>query len=78
MAFFMIFLFYKRWRWILLWATLWAGIISFAQVYVGVHYPIDVICGTIYGIFAGWIFAMLFKKLQPGFVQIGSVPTARS
>ncbi|HEY2581366.1 MAG TPA: phosphatase PAP2 family protein [Mucilaginibacter sp.] len=55
MASFMIFLFYKRWRWILLWGVLWAGAISFAQVYVGVHYPIDVFCGAIYGVFVGWL-----------------------
>ncbi len=64
MAFFMILLFYKRWRWIWLWAILWAGSISFAQVYVGVHYPIDVICGAIYGALVGWLFAFIFKKLQ--------------
>ena len=64
-AYFMVFLFYKRWRWILLWATLWAGLISFAQVYVGVHFPIDVFCGALYGIFVGWLFYLLYKKLQP-------------
>jgi membrane-associated phospholipid phosphatase len=67
MAFFMILLFYKKWRWIWLWAILWAGTISFAQVYVGVHYPVDVFCGAIYGVFVGWMFLLLFKKLQPGF-----------
>jgi len=67
MAFFMIFLFYKKWHWIWLWGILWAGVISFAQVYVGVHYPIDVFCGALYGMFVGWLFAMLFKKLQPNF-----------
>lgn len=65
MAFFMILLFYKKWRWIWFWAILWAGTISFAQVYVGVHYPVDVICGAFYGMLVGWGFAMLFKKLQP-------------
>lgn len=67
MAAFLILLFYKKWRWIALWATLWAGIICFAQVYVGVHYPIDVLGGTIYGILIGSLFAFLFKKLQPNF-----------
>jgi membrane-associated phospholipid phosphatase len=65
MAFFMIFIFYKRWRWIWLWAILWAGIICFAQVYVGVHYPVDVVCGAIYGMLVGWLFSLLFKRLQP-------------
>ncbi|NNF34515.1 MAG: phosphatase PAP2 family protein [Saprospiraceae bacterium] len=28
----------------------WAGVISLAQVYVGVHFPLDIICGMILGI----------------------------
>jgi membrane-associated phospholipid phosphatase len=64
-AFFLILLFYKKWRWIWFWGILWAGIISFAQVYVGVHYPIDVFCGAIYGALVGWLFVWLFNKLQP-------------
>lgn len=39
----------------------WAGVISFAQVYVGVHYPVDVICGALLGILIGFIS---FKFLQ--------------
>ena len=68
-AYFLILLFYKKWRWIWLWGILWAGVISFAQVYVGVHYPIDVFCGAIYGILVGWLFVILFKKLQPVFFK---------
>ncbi len=67
MAFFMILIFYKKWRWIWLWGILWPGVICFAQVYVGVHFPIDVFCGAIYGMLVGWLFAFLFKKLQPDF-----------
>jgi membrane-associated phospholipid phosphatase len=65
MAFFLILVFYKKWRWIWFWAILWASAISFARVYVGVHYPIDVFCGALYGILVGWLFAALFRKLQP-------------
>mgnify|MGYP001544407000 CR=1 FL=1 len=32
----------------------WAGLISFAQVYVGVHYPLDVLCGGLLGIAIGF------------------------
>jgi undecaprenyl-diphosphatase len=63
-AFFLIMLFYKKWRWIWFWGILWAGTISFAQVYVGVHFPVDVFCGAIYGAFVGWLFALIFRKLE--------------
>jgi undecaprenyl-diphosphatase len=32
----------------------WAAIISFAQIYVGVHYPIDILGGTILGSLIGF------------------------
>jgi len=64
MAFFMIFLFRKKWPWVWLWGILWAGTICFAQVYVGVHFPIDVICGTIYGFFVGWLFYEISRRYK--------------
>ncbi|MEO6631312.1 MAG: phosphatase PAP2 family protein, partial [Mucilaginibacter sp.] len=67
MAFFLIMLFHKKWRWIWLWGIFWAGTICFAQVYVGVHFPLDVTCGALYGILVGWLFSLLFKKMQPTF-----------
>ncbi|MGZ3836753.1 MAG: phosphatase PAP2 family protein [Mucilaginibacter sp.] len=39
----------------------------FAQVYVGVHFPIDVFVGALYGFLVGWLMSLLFKKLQPNF-----------
>ncbi len=47
-------------RW---WALvlLWAFIISYAQVYVGVHYPLDVICGGILGSLIGWLTSRVFR-----------------
>ncbi len=34
----------------------WAFLISYAQVYVGVHYPLDVICGGLLGSLIGYGF----------------------
>lgn len=46
------------------WALLflWAFTISYAQVYVGVHFPIDVTCGAIIGCFLGYWPAVLYNK----------------
>ena len=60
-------IFYRKWRWILPLGLAWAFIISFAQVYVGVHYPIDVTTGAILGTTIGLLCARLFKTLQPNF-----------
>jgi membrane-associated phospholipid phosphatase len=47
------------------WAYLffiWAGAISYAQIYVGVHYPFDVLGGAILGCLVGWGTANIFQQ----------------
>lgn len=56
--FFVLVLGTKRARFLLLF---WAGAISFAQVYVGVHYPLDVIVGTLLGTLIGILFGKIAK-----------------
>lgn len=41
---------------------IWAALICFGQVYVGVHFPLDVIAGGILGYFFGYIVAKLFNS----------------
>ena len=41
---------------------LWAFAISFAQVYVGVHYPLDISCGGLIGIVIGYLSGKSFNK----------------
>jgi membrane-associated phospholipid phosphatase len=64
MAFVMIFLFRRKWRWIWLWALLWAGVICFARVYVGVHFPVDVFCGAIYGMLVGALIYEVSRRYK--------------
>lgn len=51
-------IFGKRY-WILF---VWAFLVSYAQVYVGKHFPGDVLLGALLGIIAGAITGWLFKK----------------
>jgi len=41
---------------------IWAAFISFSQVYVGVHYPSDVLCGGLLGCSFGWIAARIAEQ----------------
>ena len=66
-AVFLICLFYKCWKPILPMAIIWAAIICFAQVYVGVHYPLDVTVGAMLGALIGYLCGRLFKYFQPSF-----------
>ncbi len=46
----------------LLW--LWAGSIAFAQVYVGVHFPLDVLAGAFLGTVIAWALYKLMRKFN--------------
>lgn len=48
-------------KWVLLF-FLWAGMISLAQVYVGVHYPIDITAGAAIGILIGYLSGRTYNK----------------
>ncbi len=42
----------KRWYWIGI--MLWAGLIAYSRVYLGVHYPGDILGGALLGILLAW------------------------
>lgn len=50
---------FKRWTLI---AFVWAGAICYAQVYVGVHYPGDILGGAALGIIFAFLTSYLFHK----------------
>jgi membrane-associated phospholipid phosphatase len=56
----------QKWFWLLVWAF----IICYAQVYVGVHFPGDVIVGALLGVAVGSLTSWLFVKRM---VQIDSM-----
>lgn len=65
MALFLIMVYKKRWKHIVWLGFLWAFSISFAQIYVGVHYPLDVLGGALFGSLIGYLFASVFLRIQP-------------
>lgn len=42
---------------------LWASLIAYSRVYLGVHYPGDVIAGAVVGSFLGWVNARFLTNL---------------
>lgn len=52
---------FRSWRWLFL---VWAASIAFGQVYVGVHYPLDVTAGALVGSLIGWLVCILYKNLR--------------
>ncbi|VBB45286.1 Phosphoesterase PA-phosphatase related protein [uncultured Paludibacter sp.] len=44
---------------------LWAALVAYSRVFLGVHYPGDVLGGAIVGVFAALFVYWLIKKLHP-------------
>ncbi|NOY78914.1 MAG: phosphatase PAP2 family protein [Calditrichaeota bacterium] len=59
--------FYPKYRWYLY--TL-AGIIAYSRVYVGVHYPFDVMTGAVLGFLIGWLVVLGYNKWLKARVEI--------
>ncbi|MGL4410552.1 MAG: phosphatase PAP2 family protein [Bacteroidales bacterium] len=49
----------------------WAAIMGYSRIYLGVHYLGDVLCGSMIGVFAGWVsYSLLSSRMNLNF-QIG-------
>jgi undecaprenyl-diphosphatase len=51
-----------RYRWVFLPAILWAVIMSYSRIYLGVHFPGDILAGMVIGILLGLFFSYAVKK----------------
>jgi undecaprenyl-diphosphatase len=50
-----------RKKWFSISMICWAAIISYSRIYLGVHYPGDVICGAVFGALIGWSIFKLYE-----------------
>ncbi|MBP8960175.1 MAG: phosphatase PAP2 family protein [Bacteroidales bacterium] len=66
-AVFSILLIKKRWFTIAM--IFWALIVGYSRIYLGVHYPGDVIAGSILGAFIGWLNILLYEFVDRKFLQ---------
>jgi undecaprenyl-diphosphatase len=53
-------LLFIRKRWFTISIVLWALVVGYSRIYLGVHYPGDVICGSFVGAFTGWSMYSLY------------------
>ena len=58
----------KKWAGV---GFIWAAVVAYSQVYVGVHYPLDVIGGALLGLLCGTATGVIFNK-RFGFAIFGN------
>ncbi len=63
LAFFLICTLGRRFRNLNLPLALWASSIAFGQVYVGAHFPLDVVVGGLLGAMIGWLIANWYQRI---------------
>lgn len=65
-TFFMV-LFCGKVRYMGFFLMIWACLVAYSRIYIGVHFPLDVLTGAIVGLLFGWLFAKLaifaFQKI---------------
>lgn len=55
-----------KWIYILL---LWPVLFTFSRMYLGVHYPLDILVGSIVGILLAYVFYKMHQKLKAPYIR---------
>ncbi len=50
---------YAKWAWLIF---VWAALISYTRIYLGVHYPADILAGGLLGMLIGWVVYLLMNR----------------
>ena len=59
----------RAFSWIIM---LWAAVLSYSRIYLGVHYPGDIVCGGLLGVALGAVVLLyIYKSKETLFLRIG-------
>ncbi|MEO6869297.1 MAG: phosphatase PAP2 family protein [Ginsengibacter sp.] len=62
----------KRIKWLPYLLFAWAILVCYSRIYLGVHFPGDVIVGIFLGGSTGWIFKLIYRRLELHFFNTTS------
>lgn len=64
----------QYWKGSLVVLAIWAALVSYSRIYVGVHYPGDILVGWFFGITLGFLFYKGWKAILKRYFSIPSSP----
>jgi undecaprenyl-diphosphatase len=53
---------------------IWAFLVSYSRIYLGVHFPLDIIFGAILGMFIAFLLFLLIKRYKNNFFSERTLP----
>lgn len=56
-----------KYKYLIYFLIVWAIVMAYSRVYIGVHYPLDILSGMLFGAFSGVLFYKLDKYFQSRF-----------
>ncbi|WP_394749815.1 phosphatase PAP2 family protein [Spongiimicrobium salis] len=59
-AFFFVHLFWSKFKYLGIFLLLWMILVSYSRIYIGVHFPLDVLTGIVIGLFLSYLFVKLY------------------
>jgi len=59
-AFFFVYLFWSKFRYLGIFLLIWVILVSYSRIYIGVHFPLDVLTGIVIGLFLSYLFVKLY------------------
>jgi len=64
----------KQIKFVPVFLIIWAVLVGYSRIYIGVHFPMDVLFGFLFGATVGWLMYRLmllfFRKLVKGYLKI--------
>ena len=60
----------RRYNWLKAALFIWAAVVSYSRIYLGAHFPGDILAGALLGSLSALVFGWLFRKLAPRWIPL--------